>query len=70
MKRIQTLPLTASLLVCLFLFGCGGTSYTHQPADGLKTGPGAFSGEDGVFVLISTETEDKKEQKSDDTKRR
>lgn len=61
---MQKLPLTASLLVSLFLFGCGGTTYTHQSADDLKPGPGLFSGKDGVFVLISTDAEDKEEQKS------
>ena len=65
MKRLQKLMLAASLLICLFVFGCGGTAYTPPPADGLKPGPGLFSGEDGVFTLFSTGGEDQKEQKGD-----
>lgn len=56
--------LTFVMAACLVLSGCGGDSYTYEPSNELKPGPGVFSGEDGEFTLIGTPQPEKEEQET------
>lgn len=53
------------LLACLTLNGCGGEPYAYETDRELKPGPGLFSGEDGVFKVISTGKEESQEEQTE-----
>lgn len=48
---MKPLPLVTALLLCTLLTGCAGEEYTYVDDAELKSGPGLFSGEDGVFTI-------------------
>jgi len=64
MKPISSIFLTGLLAFSLVLYGCGGSSYTYEPENEIKPGPGLFSGKDGEFTVIggSKDTKEGKEK--------
>lgn len=61
-KRNINFLLKLVVTACLILGGCGGESYTYEPDNELKPGPGMFSGQDGEFTLVGTPEPEKEEQ--------
>jgi hypothetical protein len=54
-------------LIFFLLCSCGGTDYAYVDTNEQKTGPGLFSGEDGVFNVVKKEADaSKKEEDSQD----
>lgn len=61
MKKCSLMVFFISFLLC----SCGGADYTYVDTNEQKTGPGLFSGEDGVFSVVNTEPDaDKKAEYS------
>lgn len=61
-NRLMRYLQAGTLVVCLFLCGCGGEPYTYESNNELKTGPGLFSGEDGEIKIFEQKKEDKQEK--------
>ncbi len=57
-----------SVIVASMIFGlagCGGSDFKYADNRDLKSGPGLFSGDDGVFTLIKIDPVDAENDEQD-----
>ena len=67
---MKPLPLITALLLSTFLSGCAGEEYTYIDEADLKSGPGLFSGEDGVFTIYGKSPSERQQEQEEREKER